>query len=58
MSIGTIFWFLMILWLIFGPGYGFYVETPNRRLVNGSSLLLFVLLFLVGWKLFGFVVHG
>jgi len=58
MPIGMFFWLLMVIWLLFGPGYGFYAETPNRKLVNGGNLLLFILLFLVGWKLFGFAVHG
>ena len=48
-----IFWGLMILWLIFGAGYGFYTETPNRRIVSGGNILLFVLLLLLGLKVFG-----
>lgn len=58
MSIGFIFWLLMILWLFFGL-------WSNRTQVQGGdwapvggSLLLFVLLFLLGWRVFGFIVQG
>jgi hypothetical protein len=53
MSRGLLFWILMILWLIFGLwaawplGWGF-----------GSTALLFILLGLLGWQVFGPVVKG
>lgn len=56
MQIGTIFWVLMILWAVLG-----YVGMPNegdRRWYIGGNLMLFILLFLLGWKAFGFVVQG
>ncbi len=54
MPIGILFWVLMILWLIFGlvpppptiPGWRF-----------GAPLLLFVLLALLGWRIFGPVLQ-
>jgi hypothetical protein len=57
MPIGLLFWILMILWLIFGFvwyrngaawGYGW----------GGNTLLLFILLFLLGWNDFGFILQG
>lgn len=52
-----IFWVLMIIWLVFG----FYVNRGDFQSGNygsfGGNLLLFVLLFLLGWKVFGFVVQ-
>lgn len=51
-----IFWGLMIIWLIFGVGYPFTVETPNRRIVGGGNLLLFILMALVGVQIFGSAV--
>lgn len=56
MTKGTIFWLLMLLWLIFGawslwPRAGEVMWAPI-----GGSLLLFVLLFLLGWQVFGFIV--
>ena len=58
MSIGFLFWLLMILWLLFG----FYWNRADFQAGNygifGSNLLLFVLLFLLGWKAFGFPIQG
>ena len=55
MPIPYIFWMLMILWAIIG-GYPFVVETPNRRVMAGGNILLFVLLLLLGLKVFGSVI--
>lgn len=58
MTIGFLFWLLMILWLVFG----FYVNRADfqggKYGVLGGNLLLFVLLFLLGWRVFGFVIQG
>lgn len=53
MDAGMLFWILMILWFLFGlfwhraefgtGNYGFF----------GGSVLLFILLALLGWKVFG-----
>ena len=47
---GILFWVLMILWAIFGfwTGYSHWEWGPV-----GSTLLLFVLLALLGWQVFG-----
>lgn len=56
MTIGFIFWLLMILWLIFGAyTHRGEVGTP---IAWGGNLLLWVLLFLVGWKVFGWPIAG
>jgi hypothetical protein len=55
MSIGFVFWLLMLLWLfqwLWGRpwtagGYGW-----------GGDLLMFALFFLLGWKAFGFMIHA
>jgi hypothetical protein len=53
MSRGLLFWILMILWFVFGLwaswplGWGF-----------GSTVLLFVLLALLGWQVFGPAIKG
>ncbi len=52
MPAGMLFWMLMILWLLFG----LYWNRDNYP-VLGGSLLLFILLFLLGWKVFGFVIQ-
>lgn len=63
MPMGILFWVLMILWLLFGLGWGFwcYGATPDdaRKMYGwcGGSLLLFILLGLLGWKVFGPVLQ-
>lgn len=57
MPIGYIFWGLMIVALIFGPGYGFIGTPPlNQRIISGGNLLLFVLLAILGYHAFGSAV--
>jgi hypothetical protein len=65
MTIGFLFWLLMILWIIFGlwarwplawaPGQP--SSVPPFVLIGGT-LLEFILFFLLGWKVFGFVIQG
>ena len=51
MPIGLIFWVLMLLWLVLGlVPQG---PTPPPYLRWGGTLLLFILLFLLGWAEFG-----
>ena len=58
MSKGTAFWILMLLWLIFGlinywPGtaVGLIAFAPL-----GGALVLWILLALLGWQVFGSAV--
>jgi hypothetical protein len=52
MTIAFLFWLLMILWLVFGV----WSTWPNLR-AGGPDLLLFILLGLLGWKVFGAAIH-
>lgn len=52
MSVGLLFWILMILWLLFGILGVFGGLTPFV-----GTLLLFALIFLLGWKIFGFIIQ-
>jgi hypothetical protein len=64
MTIGFLFWLLMVLWFVLG----LYSHWPAPQAAGqpatvpygaiGGNLLLFVLLFLLGWKAFGFVIQG
>ncbi len=54
LGIGMLFWILMILWLLFGF-WANWTPAPNYR-VFGGHLLLWFLLFLIGWEIFGFPV--
>lgn len=56
MSIGLLFWILMILALVFGLWRG-YADPPGR-IGMGMSFFLWFLLFLLGWKVFGFILQG
>ena len=57
MPIGLLFWVLMILWLLFG--FVWYRQGPAWNYGwGGNMLLLFILLFLLGWAEFGFILQG
>lgn len=57
MSIGFLFWLLMILWVIFW-GWRGWSGPPEQRYLVGGGLLVFALFFLLGWRVFGFVIQG
>jgi hypothetical protein len=61
MTVGFLFWLLMIVWLV----VGIYLTGPppadNRGTwfrPLGGPLLLYVLLFLLGWQVFGWPIKG
>jgi hypothetical protein len=59
MSIGLIFWIIMLIWLIFALAWNFnWAPGIAAHGPLGNSLLLFVLFLLLGWKAFGAPVHG
>lgn len=51
MPIGILFWMLMILWLFLGG----YANWGNHVYV-GASLLLWVIIALLGWQVFGSIL--
>jgi Na+/proline symporter len=57
-AIGAFFWLLMILWLIFGLYWNRDDIRGGKYGIAGGNLLLFVLLFLLGWKSFGFPIQA
>jgi hypothetical protein len=52
MSMSLLFWILMLIWLIFGF-FQHWGVVPGSYGVWGHSLLLFILLLLLGWQVFG-----
>jgi hypothetical protein len=58
MPLGILFWVLMLIWLIFGIWSNRVEIQGGKYQVVGGSLLLFILLFILGWKVFGFIVQG
>lgn len=57
MSFALLFWVLMLLWLIFGIWANFPLD-PNKSKILGGHIGLFILLLLLGWKVFGPAVHS
>ena len=56
MSIGLLFWVIFVIALIFGA----WGRTPSGSpyWANYNSWVFVVLLFLLGWRVFGFVIQG
>ncbi len=59
MRMGDYYWILMLLWLVLGV-VGVWPRTgqPINKPIVGGSLLLFILLLLLGWKVFGAPIHS
>jgi hypothetical protein len=57
-TIGFLFWLLMLLWLVFGLWLNRTDLRGGNYGIVGGNLLLFIVLFLVGWKTFGFPIQG
>lgn len=57
MTRGFLFWLLMLLWLVFSL-YWYWPAGGVGYVVLGLPLLLFVLLALLGWSVFGPAVRG
>jgi len=55
MTIGFVFWLIMLILLLFGGHAAFTNQSGSRNPIN---LVLYVLLFLLGWKVFGFPIQG
>lgn len=53
MDIGTAFWIVWLVALIFGV----WSAWPVNR-ASGGSLVFYVLTFLLGWGVFGFPIHA
>ena len=53
MSIGLLFWVLMIIWVVFG-----FVPIGNVQYKSwGGNILLAILFALLGWAVFGAALH-
>jgi hypothetical protein len=57
MSLGLAFWIIMLLWFLLGLAWHFGVMTGIYGPL-GFSVVLFLLLGLLGWKVFGPPLHG
>ena len=52
MTLGLIFWVMMLLWLLFGL-WATWQPVPGNWGIWGHGLFLFILFLLLGWKVFG-----
>lgn len=57
MPIGVLFWVLMVIWFIFGLWIDYVPGQPYPLRKIGSNILLFILFFLIGWKVFGSLIQ-
>lgn len=53
MTISLAFWVLMLIWLA-----GTWWRSPVAWPASMPDLLLFILLVLLGWRVFGAPIHG
>lgn len=58
MSLGLVFWILMLVWLVFGIWSAWPTIKEGGIKNSGGTLLLFILLLVLGWKTFGAPIHG
>jgi hypothetical protein len=52
LTLGLIFWILMLLWLVFGIATRMG-SVPEQYGVWGNQVFLFILFLLIGWRVFG-----
>jgi Na+/proline symporter len=57
-SIGVLFWLLMILWLLFGLYWNRSDIRGGNYGLAGGNMMLFILLFILGWHAFGSPIKG
>jgi len=58
MPLGIFFWVLMLLWLVLGLWSNRVEIQGGRFLAVGGTLLEFLPFFILGWRVFGFIVQG
>lgn len=57
MSFSLCYWILMLIWLIFGLWSNWPATSASVRPLGGTALL-FILLVLLGWQVFGPPIRG
>ena len=58
MSLSFLFWFLLLVWFLFGGYVAFGPGQPPNRWAFGANFLLFILVIVIGLKLFGLPIRG
>jgi hypothetical protein len=57
MSLGFIYYFLLLCWILFN-GVVFWSPAASPYAWRGNGVLLFVLFLLIGFQIFGSPIHG
>ena len=57
MTLGLVFWILMLLWFVFGLWW-YWTPSQPRWGWAGHSGFLFILFLILGWHAFGPPIHG
>ena len=57
MSLSLAFWIAMFIWVILGLWSSWPIQGAGLRSAGGTALL-FILLLLLGWHVFGAPFHG
>jgi hypothetical protein len=52
MPFALAYWIIMLIWLLFG------LYSSGIMWLTGPNVILFILLVLLGWKVFGVPLHG
>lgn len=53
MTFSLLYWLLMVIWLVLGV----WQSWPIKAKESSGTLLLYALMVLVGWKVFGPPIH-
>ena len=53
MPLRLLFWILMLFWLVLGIAWPAWNGYGGNSIHMGGSVLLFLLLLVLGWKVFG-----
>lgn len=57
LSLGLAFWIIVLIWVVFGAISSFNPGTFGPYGIYGHPLIVFVLLCLLGWQVFGPALH-
>lgn len=57
MTIGFVFWLIMLIWIIFWA-FGNFTPQGQPYWNRGGWIVGFILFFLLGWAVFGFAIQG
>lgn len=58
MTLGLVFWILMLLWLVLGLYWNWPGQSAPNYPILGGTLLIFILFVLLGWHDFGPPIRG